>query len=136
MTSSSPSSSQSTYRAIFDAGDESAASGTRRDDVPLVPLSRSKPTRGHGKQSSEDHDATESDDDDAEVLGLMDLHRRRRTSEDGDEEAGTAAKEHATPEQPLFYDEDLDVDSAAAMVRRVSRVERASAIPSTEVPCR
>jgi hypothetical protein len=82
------------------------------DSIPLVPTTTTLLHARHARKSTEDsgqHHMTSDDDEDEEILSLM------RRSYDQEH-----AKEHVTPEQPLFKDEDLDIDSAAAMVRRVS----------------
>ena len=101
---------------IFDRSEEErhAVSPQDIEQVPLVPLVSRRP----GKESSDDHNHTASDDElDEEILGLMTQARLRPSQDDDDDDE---AKEHESPHQPLFRDEDMDVDSAAAMVRRVS----------------
>lgn len=83
--------------------------------IPLTPIrartshdSPEKRHRRHAKDSSDEH---YSEDDEGEVLGLMGLDGNRRSRDDDDKVEDLEA--------PLFRDEDLDVDSAMAMVRRV-----------------
>lgn len=130
--------STSTINPLFDSAehDEQLALDVTQNEedgqgIPLVRVPRTGHVKygnddRHGDMTSDDqeiyglmgesrrrqsHD-NDDDEEDEEILGLMSEARQRRSQDD-------EAKEQSTPEQPLFRDEDLDIDSAAAMVRRI-----------------
>lgn len=117
----------SSYKPLFEAPTDTD------DDHPIasIPLEQlaSSPTQRrhqfhHAKDSSEEQ--TYSDDED-EVLALM--ARGSRDRERGDEHDKSHANRDSTEgEGPLYKDEDLDIDSAMAMVRKVSACCSCSAV--------
>lgn len=113
------------YKPIFQAPDDTDEDG---DAIPLTEAAVARGTtsnhdqraststvpesptsRRHGSNPKDSGDDHQYDSDEEEVLELM---ARGRTSRDKAEESDLEA--------PLFKDEDLDIDSAMTMVRRVS----------------
>jgi hypothetical protein len=110
----------SSYKPLFEAPTDTDDDQPTAASIPLEQLASSPTQRRHhyhhAKDSSEEQNYS---DDEDEVLALM--ARGSRDKERGDEQDKSHAnRDSSEAEGPLYKDEDLDIDSAMAMVRKVS----------------
>lgn len=115
------------YRPLFDADAEDDPTTATGASIPLQALNESPNKRRHGQHAKESSEEQGYDSDEEEVLALM--ARGSRERERGEE--SDKSHEH---EGPLFKGEDLDIDSAMAMVHRVSTYGSLLLLGSSRMP--
>lgn len=118
----------SSYQPLFEAPTDTDDDHPTANSIPLEQLPSSPTQRRHQPHhAKESSDEQQYSDDEDEVLALM--ARGSRDRERGDEHDKSHANRDSLEGGPLYKDEDLDIDSAMAMVRKVSASHSCSAAP-------